>query len=56
LIAGSYPDEEDMNCGLGFLDIRMLYYRRYRGIYIRGNIKSGHSNQTDLEQRHRFDL
>jgi hypothetical protein len=56
LIAGSDPDDEDRNCGLGFQNIRMLCWMRYRALYIGGYVKSRPSDETDLEQQRRFDL
>ena len=54
MIASSNLDEEDMNCGSGFLDLELLCWRRYRAVYIGGTsildpcIKPTLSNGVDL--------
>ena len=56
MIAGSDPDDEDRNCGLGFLNIRMALLEEVQGHIYRGYVNSRPSDQTYLEQRRRFDL
>ena len=51
MITGSDPDDEDMNYGF-----RMARLEEVHGVYIGGNVKSGPLDQTDLEQRRRFNL